>query len=42
MTEIPLTLLTDLLVAGGCLYIRTPRAAALLRAQRPLAPRAEP
>ena len=42
MTEIPLTLLTDLVVAGGCVYIRTRRAAPLLRAQRSVAPRAEP
>jgi hypothetical protein len=39
MTEIPLTLLTGLVVAGGCVYIRTRRAAPLLRT--PVAAEAE-
>jgi hypothetical protein len=41
MTEIPLTLLTDLVVAGECVYIRIRRAAPLLGEQRPDAPEAE-
>jgi sensor c-di-GMP phosphodiesterase-like protein len=41
MTKIPLTLLTGLVVAGGCVYIRTRRAAPLLRTQRPVAAEAE-
>jgi hypothetical protein len=41
MTEIPLTLLTDLVVAGGCVYIRTRCAAPLLGEQRPIAREAE-
>jgi hypothetical protein len=41
MTEIPLTLLTDLVVAGECVYVRIGRAAPLLGEQRPVAPEAE-
>ena len=41
MTEIPLTLLTDLVVAGECVHIRIRRAAPVLGEQRPIAPEAE-
>jgi hypothetical protein len=41
MTEIPLTLLTRSLVAGGCVFIRTGRAAPPLGEQRRVAPEVE-
>jgi hypothetical protein len=43
MTEIPLTLLTDSVVAGKCVYIRTCHAAPLPRepGPGPVAPEAE-
>jgi hypothetical protein len=42
MTEIPLTLPTGLVVAGGCVYSLAGRAAPLLREQRPVTPKAWP
>ena len=40
--EIPLTLQTDLVVAGGRVYIRTRRAVPPVSEPRPVAPEAEP